>query len=84
MDTTGFSLSLRAETTLTEADRSYYKPEGQSFVQYLSTSKGREAEWQNKNKKILGLVQKLQVTVSPSSNHFPLPLTPLSYLVYPF
>ena len=66
----GLSLSLKAETiaetTLSGAERSYYKAaEGQSFVQYLSTSKGREevkSEWQNRNNtRVVRLVEKLQV-----------------------
>ena len=60
-------LSLRAEETLTEADRSYYKTEGQSFSQYLSTSRMRGAEdkeERQRNKKSTKdrkLVKKLQV-----------------------
>ena len=61
--------SLRAEeTTLTEAERSYYQPQGQSFVQYL-TSRGKEVEerteGQNKNTRIGRIAQKLQVSVTP-------------------
>lgn len=66
-------LSLRAETTLTEADQSYHRTQGQSFVQYLSTSRGREAETKTewlKSTRVMKLVHKLQVCDCIPQDHF--------------